>query len=287
MFKYKDFLIRMCDVEKVTPKELEEITGKSKSVVYEWLNYSNFSSLPTKETLLKVLARLGLTLDDYINCRSEKLVDKFSYRTYNEHIYGDEFGSYVSESVLTVNNYEYVLNCFLDDCVLFKSMLKDYLNGMEIDYEKFDLVCKYLKPSYWSDVVFIDEHTDSAVGFFKSDMLEEYKLRTSLYNEFVKDDPEYVTNHFHDVWLPSADYFVLHVAKTNPNVVKRYISVLNKIEKNKFLKTYFDYYMRETNFDNNKRILKILIKNGCTLSENVNNEIKELYNKIINEDMQE
>ena len=283
MLKYKDFFIRMCDVEGVSPKELQEITGKSKSVVYEWLNYFNVSSLPTKETLLKVLARLGLTMDDYINCRSEKLVDNSSYRTYDEHMIGDEFGLYITESVLTANNYEYILNCFLDDCVSFKTMLEDYLNGTPIDLEEFDVICKHLKPQYWSDAVFLDEFTDAAVGFFSSSMLEEYKLRTALYNELVEDDPEYATTHSHDVWLPRADYFVLHVAKTNINVVKRYLFVLNETEKNNFLEIYFDYYMKETNFDVNKKILKLLLKNGCTLRENVDKEIKESYNKIINE----
>lgn len=282
MFKYKDFLIRMCDVENVTPKELQEITGKSKSVVYEWLNYSNLSSLPTKETLLKVLSRLGLTMDDYINCKSEKLVCDSAYRTYDQYMIGDEFGLYITESVLNANNYEYILNCFLDDCVLFKSMLEDYLNGIKIDYEKFDLICRHLKPSYWSDAIFIDELTESAVGFFNSRMLEEYKLRTSLYNELAEDDPEYVANHSHDVWLPRADYFVLHVAKTNINVVNRFLCVLNDTEKNNFLETYFDYYMKQTNFDINKKILKLLIKNGCTLRENVDEEIKKIYNKIVN-----
>lgn len=281
MRKYKDFFIRMCDVEGVTPKELQEITGKSKSVVYEWLNYFYESSLPTKEALLKVLFRLGLTMDDYINCKSEKLVSKSLYRTYDEHMVGDEFGLYIIESVLTASNYEYILDCFLDDCVSFKAMLEDYLKGNEINLEEFDLICKHLKPQYWSDAVFIDELTDAAVGFFSSSMLEEYKLRTALYNELVEDDPDYAKDHDHDVWLPRADYFVLHVSKTNLNVVKRYLSVLNEIEKKKFLEVYFNYYMKETNFDVNKKILKLLIKSGCKLSEKADFELKELYNKII------
>ena len=281
MKDFKNFFIRMCDLEGVSPKELQEITGKSKSVVYEWLNYDNKTSLPTKETLLKVLFRLGLTMDDYINCRSDKLVDSSLYRTYDEHMIGDEFGLYITESVLTANNYEYILDCFLDDCISFKSMLNNYLNGLEIDLEEFDLICKHLKPQYSSDAVFIDELTDVAVDFFSSSMLEEYKLRTELYNELVEDDPEYAFDHFHDVWLPRADYFVLHVAKTNPYVVKRFLSVLNETEKNNFLEVYFNYYMKQVNFDINKKILKYLIKQGCKLRENVDEETKELYNQII------
>ena len=86
---FRSFFIKMCDIEGVSPKELQEITGKSKSVVYEWLDYSKPSSLPTKETLLKVLARLGLTMDNYINCESEKLAGDSSnvlYRTYHEYM---------------------------------------------------------------------------------------------------------------------------------------------------------------------------------------------------------
>lgn len=284
MLRYKDFFIKMCDIEGVSPKELQEITGKSKSVVYEWLDYSKPSSLPTKETLLKVLARLGLTMDDYINCESEKLAGDSSnvlYRTYDEYMIGDEFGMSITESILTANNYEYILNCFLDDCVSFKTMLEDYLNGTSIDLEEFDVICKHLKPQFCSDAVFIDELTEIAVGFFDASMLEEYKLRTELFNELAEDDPEYTINHFHHVWLPRADYIMLHVAKTNLDFVKRFLFVLNENEKNNFLEAYFDYYMRETNFDINKKILKLLIKNGCKLPENADEEIKELYNKII------
>ena len=70
-------------------------------------------------------------------------------------------------------NDVYFINCFLDDCVSFKSMLNDYLSGNEIDYKQFDLICKHLKPAFWSDAVFIDEFTETAIGFFKSSMLEE------------------------------------------------------------------------------------------------------------------
>ena len=284
MLRYKDFFIKMCDIEGVSPKELQEITGKSKSVVYEWLDYSKPSSLPTKETLLKVLARLGLTMDDYINCESEKLAGDSSnvlYRTYDEYMIGDELGMSITESILTANNYEYILNCFLDDCVSFKTMLEDYLNGTLIDLEKFDVICKHLKPQFYSDAVFIDEVTETAFGFFAASMLEEYKLRTELFNELAEDDPEYTINNSHQVWLPHADYIVLHVAKTNLDFVKRFLLVLNEDEKNNFLESYFNYYMREINFDINKKILKLLIKNGCKLPENADEEIKELYNKII------
>ena len=284
MLRYKDFFIKMCDIEGVSPKELQEITGKSKSVVYEWLDYSKPSSLPTKEILLKVLARLGLTMDDYINCESEKLAGDSSnvlYRTYDEYMIGDELGMSITESILTANNYEYILNCFLDDCISFKTMLEDYLNGTLIDLEKFDVICKHLKPQFYSDAVFIDEVTETAFGFFAASMLEEYKLRTELFNELAEDDPEYTINNSHQVWLPHADYIVLHVAKTNLDFVKRFLLVLNEDEKNNFLKSYFNYYMREINFDINKKILKLLIKNGCKLPENADEEIKELYNKII------
>lgn len=284
MLRYKDFFIKMCDIEGVSPKELQEITGKSKSVVYEWLDYSKPSSLPTKEALLKVLARLGLTMDDYINCESEKLAGDSSnvlYRTYDEYMIGDELGMSITELILTANNYEYILNCFLDDCVSFKTMLEDYLNGTLIDLEKFDVICKHLKPQFYSDAVFIDECTETAFGFFDARMLEEYKLRTELFNELAEDDPEYTINHFHQVCLPHADNIVLHVAKTNLDFVKRFLLVLNEDEKNNFLESYFNYYMREINFDINKKILKLLIKNGCKLPENADEEIKELYNKII------
>ena len=73
MIKHKDFLIRMCDVENVNASDLMALTGKSKTVVYEWLNYSNLTNFPTNDSLSKIICRLGITIDDFLKCKSDKL----------------------------------------------------------------------------------------------------------------------------------------------------------------------------------------------------------------------
>jgi predicted DNA-binding transcriptional regulator AlpA len=55
MIRLKDFFIRMCEMENLTAQELQNLTGKSKSVVYEWLNYSNISSFPSYKSLSKIV----------------------------------------------------------------------------------------------------------------------------------------------------------------------------------------------------------------------------------------
>ena len=57
----KDFFIRMCEAENVSVNELIKLTGKSKSVVYDWLDYSKTNVLPGNEVLIKISENMCLT----------------------------------------------------------------------------------------------------------------------------------------------------------------------------------------------------------------------------------
>ena len=92
MKKYKEFLSVICDIDNLSVKEIMEITGKSQPVVYSWMNLSKEDCLPSIESLMKILFRLGLSLDDFINCRHpvyDDPNDKKSPRIYYQYFCGD------------------------------------------------------------------------------------------------------------------------------------------------------------------------------------------------------
>ena len=66
MDKYKIFLLNLCSIENITAKDLMKLTGKSQSVVYAWLSFKK-SDFPTIDSLGKILFRLGISFDDFIN----------------------------------------------------------------------------------------------------------------------------------------------------------------------------------------------------------------------------
>ena len=269
MNKYKDFLIRMCDVENLTIKELQKLTGKSQSVVYEWLNYNNVSSFPSYDSLSKILCRLGITLDDFIKCKSNRLVDYTHYRTYRDYIVGQYDNQYFSKTILDDQNYKFVLNCYIDDCFRLKSLVNDYLNGIEIDMDEFDMLCENINPSYVSDAVFFDEFTDSVIDYLYSPTLPDYKMRKEYYDELVENDPEFSINKEHEVYIPSANSLVLFEASEDISILKKYILLLNKTEKKILMEHYVSKCMHEPDYDKNKRIAKFLVKNNCGIRNGI------------------
>ncbi len=282
MIKYKDFLIRMCEVENVTIKELQKLTGKSQSVVYEWLNYNNKSSFPSYDSLSKILCRLGITLDEFMKCKSNRLVDYTHYRTYSDYIVGQYDNQFFSQSILEDQNYKFILNCYIDDCFRLKSLVNDYLNDIEIDMDEFDMLCENINPSYVSDAVFFDEFTDFVVDYLYSPTLPDYKMRKEYYDELVEDDAEYSVNHEHEIYIPSANPLVLHIAGEDFNVLKKYILLLNKTEKKILMEDYLSKCMHELDFDKNKRIAKFLVKNNCGLRKGIDEKITLMYEQMLN-----
>ena len=290
MIKLKDFLIRMCEAENLKPKEIQKLTGKSQSVVYEWLNNSNTSSFPTYESLSKILCRLGLTMDEFLKCKSDKLVDYSKYRTYANYLYSKNTEPFVlprkhvtfSRNVMDALNYENILNCYISDCLDLKKMISLYLKGAKIDMEKFDLLCKNINPYVLSDIEFIDEYGGVAY-YLNSGNIDDYKCRTEYYKELIEDDPDNALEYSHELFFPDADFFALTVATENVKVLEKYLLILNEDEKNNLMYNYVICIYNQKDFDKNNQIFRFLYKNKCKFIDKSDEKITELYNKILNE----
>ena len=83
-----------------------------------------------------------------------------TFRTYDEYMVGDELGLYITEYVLNANNYECILNCFLDDCVSFKSMLTLAV-ATSIDALAVGVMFAFIKVNIVPAVIFIGTITFS------------------------------------------------------------------------------------------------------------------------------
>lgn len=285
----KDFLIAMCEVENIKAKELQQLTGKSQSVVYEWLNSSNITNFPTYESLSKILCRLGLTMDEFLKCKSDKLVDYSKFRTYNNYLCSknvDEFSLSekritFSRTVMEALNYENILNCYINDCLELKKMITLYLKGIKVDTDKFDLLCNNIKPFVISDIEFFDEV--GGVGYYlNSSNIYDFKIRTEAYKERVEDDPDYALECNHKIIFPDADYFALTVATENLKVLEKYLLILDEKEKNSLMYSYLICIYNKGDFDKNNSIFKFLYRNKCKFEYCKSDEINELYKKILN-----
>ena len=282
MIKHKDFLIRMCEVENVNASDLMALTGKSKTVVYEWLNYSNLTNFPTNDSLSKIICRLGITIDDFLKCKSDKLVDYNLYRSYTEYILGGITSSSIDTSITEAINYNYILNCFVDDCVKLKSMVRDYLNGNKINEDEFSLLCSSIRPYYWSDIVYLDELTDSIVDELNINTIRDFKDRTDIYNERIDDDPELEGTIVNEYYVPNANEVILNESLKDIDVLKKYINVLSDSEKNILLEHYLNKVLIDDKYDKKRKIFKLLVKTGCSVRTNIDNKLLTIYKVLYN-----
>lgn len=281
MEELKTFLCRMCEVENITVKELQELTGKSKSVVYKWLKYSDSNSFPSYDSLSMILCRLGLTMDEFLRCKSDKIVNYEKYRTYKHYFYNYRERVIISHRVVEALDCENILNCFIFDMLKFKKMLSAYLNGETIDLEKFDVLCLNLQP-YFSTEIEIDEFGGGTYYYLDSSNLADYKYRCERYNELLEEDPEEALKITHKLALPNADDFVLHVAKTNFDMLKKYVYILDEKEKNELMHCYLVWCYNNEKFDKKRRIFKYLNKrNSMFVSDN--EKYTDIYNKLLEE----
>ena len=256
----KEFFIRMCEVENVTVDELIKLTGKSKTVVYDWLDYSKENVLPGNEALSIILCRLGITLDEYLRCKSDKLPSYDEYRVYKNSLGGEFVNTYFMQSILDNPNYDCILNCFINDVNSVKSMLEDYLNGNEIDLNKFDMLCDNLHPTYWSDAAYEDEG-DGIIGTLNASNLEDYKERYNRVKMSMEEDLDEEDYFKLDLFFPNADYLALTVADNKSmDIFKRYVYILNENELKDLEKHYYIMAEHEPSFDKSKKILKYIEK---------------------------
>ena len=281
MENLKDFFNRICAVENVTVKELQELTGKSKSVVYQWFNNSNLGSFPSYDSLSKILCRLGITMDELLSCKCNKLVNSEKYRTYKHYFYTELGNVIISHRVVEAVDYENILNCFIFDMLEFKKMLRAYLNKELIDLEKFDVLCLNLQPYFFSEIE-IDELGGGTCYYLNSSYLADYKYRCERYDELLKEDPIEALKINHKLSLPNANDFVLFVATTNFDMLKKYVFILDENEKSELMYRYLVSCYNNKKFDKKRRIFKYLTKRNCMFIYDIE-KLADIYNKLLEE----
>ena len=264
MIKQKDFFIRMCQMENVSIKELQELTGKSKSVVYEWLNYSNINCFPSYESLAKIICRLGITFDDFLKCRCDKLVDYNNYRTYKNYIIGDILNLKLSDDILNEPNCEYILNCYIHDYFSLTEMIDDYLLGLNVDMNKLESLCDHIKPCVQSDVEYaLDDFGGGALYLLNSSNIHDYKDRTELFMDRLENDPEYKFSCNHRLIFPDINDILLKKSEEDTSLIRKYLLIITEKERNALIESYVNLVSENKHFDKNKKLFKILYKNNC------------------------
>ncbi len=190
--------------------------------------------------------------------QTEKYLNLDDYRIYRNYINGNLNNKYISATMLENINYDYILNCFIDDVIKVKSMLDEYLSGTEIDYNKFDMLCDHLSPIYWSDAAYEDEG-DGIINSLSVASLPDYKERHGRVKLSISEGYEEDEIFKLDLFFPNCDYLVLIAANNkNIDILQKYLSILNKKEINELLEQYYIIVKRCHNFDLSKDILKYI-----------------------------
>lgn len=281
MFQQKDFFIRMCEMEKLTALELQKITNKSKSVVYEWLNYSNANSYPSYESLSKIVCRLGITIDDLLKCKSNKLVDYQNYRTYKDYIIGDSLNLHLSEAILENPNYKYILNCYVNDCNQLRLMIDNYILGVSINPNELDVLCEHIQPVVISDVEYAcDDFGGGAMYYLNSTNIEDYKDRTELFIDRVENDNEYANICTHKILFPNADDILLTIADEDINILKKHVLFIEECEVNMLMKKYLEHSISNSNFDKKHLIFKLLYNSERKVEDIIGDSPNNSYHAL-------
>ena len=280
MYKQKEFFIRMCEMENLTAQELQKITNKSKSVVYEWLNYSNVNSFPSYDCLSKIVCRLGVSIDDLLKCKSDKLIDYMNYRRYSLYITGSIFQPQISEEILENPEYINILGCYVNDCNILRVMLNNYLSDSRIDVDELDILCEHIKPLFVSDVEYaLDDFGGGAFYHLNSKNIEDFKNRTELFNDRVENDEGYALSCKHQVYFPNINKILLKIAEENIDLLKKHLLFLDEYERTMLMKDYLEIATIKSDYDKNLIIFKLLYSNKYPIENIFDQELLRKYNE--------
>lgn len=260
---YKSFLDKVCDIEGVSIPELMEITGKSQSVVYNWLSPSRPDCFPGIESLGKILFRLGLSFDDFIQCRHPIYDDGATFRTYYLYVSDPSGARYINPEILDLPDADRVIKAYLLDRQRLSAMIDDYACGREIDRDRFDLLCKALAPTVFSETVEFDVPEEFELC---SHALERYKLGLDSLGEYKAEcekDGVPPVDYKHVILFPDADCFILLAADKGIRCLKEYLSIIGEHEKRFLLLNYMTLCSDRVGFDKKKKIMKMLLESGC------------------------
>ncbi len=285
MKTYKQFLTKICDIENVSVKELMELTGKSQSVVYSWLNLSKPECFPSIESLGKILFRLGISFDDFINCRHPVYDNGESARIYYRYIYGMWDQRYIGTEILDLPNADKVIKTYLLDRLRLNRMITDYVNGLEIDKQHFDLLCKALMPFVVSDVI---TEGEQSVFDLNSYTLCDYKLGLDIIKETEEeygDDAEF-DMPLHQIYFPDANYIILLAAENNIGFLKDYLAIIDESDKRFLLECYMKICSDTTDYDKKNKIIKQLIENNCEFFDGEDKTVEQKYRELLKKVLQ-
>lgn len=281
MKDYKSFLINVCDIENVTVKELMALTGKSQSVVYGWMNYFK-PDFPTIESLGKILFRLGMSFDDFINYKHPIYDDGNATRVCYRYVDGYPEQSYIKSEILAENDPDKVIKTYLHDRMCLNKMITDFVNGLEIDTVRFNFLCKSLMPVLISDVDTISD-AGTAIYDLNSQILNSYKLGLEIVKEIEEnnqDDPNFeMPNHY--IHFPDAHEVILLAADKNLAFVNEYLRVIDEREKVFLVDTYMKIHKNNPNYDKKNKIIKRLLGNDCVCYELKDKDIQEKYCELM------
>lgn len=274
MKSYKYFLIQICKIENVTVKDIMKLTGKSQSVVYSWLNPSMLECFPTIESLGKILFRLGLSFDDFINLRHPIYGNGESTRIYYQYIDVRAHRSYIRSDILDLPNAEDAIKTYIFDRTTLNKMIEDYINDLDVDVYRFDLLCKALMP-----IVITGD--GESIFSLSSQTLSSYKLELDCYKEAIEDygdNAEEMSDILMpEICFPDANYVVLLAAEKNISLLKEYLSVIDEKDKCLIEECYAEICSEISNFDKKNKILKLLVENKCEFSNKKYKESDENY----------
>lgn len=277
MKEYKEFLVQICDIENVSAKDIAEITGKSRSVVYGWLDYSKNDCFPSIESLGKILFRLGISFDDFINFRHPIYDTGNSARVYYRYKYGFLDKSYIGSDLLELPNVDKVLKTYLIDRSVLNKMISDYIDGVEIDKERFNFLCKALEP-------FVDsECFDSVVYHLESGTLPDYKMGIDVIKE-IKEEYEMDENidvPFHKLFYPDINYVMLLAAERDIKLLNKYLSVADSRDVCLLLQYYLNIRSDNPKYDKKNRINKMLVENKYVFFDVEDKKAEEEYRELL------
>lgn len=291
MRQHKEYLNAMCAIENLSVKEIMAITGKSQPQVYKWMNISKDDCFPAIESLGKILFRLGISFDDFINCRHPIYDDfgkKRSARIYYQYFCGahDNINIYIDSCILEHPKAEAVLMAYILDRKSVMTMVNDYVNGSNIDTHRFDLLCKALRPCFVSEVI---GEADLSVEHLNSYSLQHYKSGVEIIKEIEEDnadEEEPCEMPMHKIYFPYANRVILLAAENNSKILDIYLNIADDEEKRLLLSCYLDIYSQNCGYDKKNKILKKLIENNCKFYDDRKNTATERYCELLRKMLQ-
>ena len=269
MILYKHFLVKICAIENVSVPELMALTGKSQAVVYSWLDLSKPECFPLIDSLGKILFRLGMTFDDFINCKHPIYESGEMARVYYLYIHGAIDQRCLGNEILELPHSVEVIKTYLVDRMLLCSMAQDYVRGHEIDKNRFDFLCKALAPAVLSDSV---EFGVQTIFELNSYSLDAYKLGADSLCEYRADcEQNGIASESwrHEILFPDAAELVLLLSDKDIGLLKTYLSMVEYEEICDLFSLYRKICTDHPEYDKKGKILKILEKNRDTCTKEV------------------